>query len=46
MNATSLHDRTTSLLSLRIVLHLLCILRKPWRFAAARFHAQGILREL
>lgn len=46
MNSTLLLAAKTSLLPMRIVLHLLCILRKPWNRESTRFHAQGILREL
>ena len=31
---------------MRVVLHLLCIVRKPWDYDAVRFHTQGIFREL
>lgn len=43
-NSTSKYG--TSLIAMRIVLHLVCIARKPWDFGAVRFHTQGILREL
>jgi hypothetical protein len=43
-NSTSKHG--TTLIAMRVVLHLLCIVRKPWDFGAVRFHTEGILREL
>jgi len=48
MNATpnSTRKHGTSLIAMRVVLHMLCIVRKPWDFDAFRFHTQGILREL